>query len=347
MHDLINYLAPMGGGQVRMAWIACYASHSINGVAALHTEILKADTLKSWYELWPAKFSNKTNGVTPRRWLRATNTRLAALLTAKYGSDAWVKDLSVIRELDVMAEDKDLHSDLIDIKRDNKLRLAKYVKEWCGIDINPEAIFDIQIKRLHEYKRQLLNAFYILDLYFRLKSDPAMDIIPRVFFFGAKAAPGYVRAKSIIKFINEVARIVNNDPMIGDKIKVVFVPNYNVTKAEIMIPAADVSEQISLAGKEASGTGNMKFMMNGALTLGTYDGANVEIAEEVGDDNIYIFGVRVEDLPATLSYYNPRWQYENIPGLKRVIDSMTNGFLDDQNSGSFQDLVNGLLYGTG
>lgn len=346
IRDLINYLAPIGGGQVRMAWMACYAAHSINGVAAIHTEIIKSETLKDWYELWPNKFSNKTNGVTPRRWLRATNPRLAALLTEKYGSDAWVKDLSVIRELDVLADDKDLHRELIAIKRENKLRLTKYVKEWTGVDINPDAIFDIQIKRLHEYKRQLLNGFYILDLYFRLKNDPTLDIVPRVFFFGAKAAPGYVRAKSIIKFINEVARIVNNDPEIGDKIKVIFVPNYNVTKAEILIPAADISEQISLAGKEASGTGNMKFMMNGALTLGTYDGANVEIAREVGEENIYIFGVRVEDLPATLSYYNPRWQYENVPGLKRVIDSMTNGFLDDQHSGSFQDLVNGLLYGT-
>lgn len=346
MRDLINYLAPLGGGQVRMAWIACYASHSINGVAALHTDILKAETLKPWYDLWPEKFSNKTNGVTPRRWLRTTNPRLAALLTEKTGSDAWVKDLSLIRDLDSLADDENIQKELIEIKRENKLRLTKYVKEWTGIDINPDAIFDIQIKRLHEYKRQLLNAFYILDLYFRLKSDPNLDIVPRVFFFGAKAAPGYVRAKSIIKFINEIARIINNDSDISDKIKVVFVPNYNVSKAEIMIPAADISEQISLAGKEASGTGNMKFMMNGALTLGTYDGANVEIAREVGDENIYIFGVRVEHLPATLSYYNPRWQYENIPGLKRVIDSMTNGFLDDLNSGAFQDLVNGLLYGT-
>ncbi len=346
MRDLINYLSPIGGGQVRMAWIACYAAQSINGVAALHTEILKSETLRDWYMLWPEKFSNKTNGVTPRRWLRSTNPRLAALITEKLGSEDWVKDLPLIRELEPLATDKDLQKELIAIKRENKLRLTKYVKEWTGIDINPDAIFDIQIKRLHEYKRQLLNAFYVLDLYFRIKDNPDMEVVPRVFFFGAKSAPGYVRAKSIIKFINEVARVVNNDPVIGDKIKVVFVPNYNVTKAEILIPAADISEQISTAGKEASGTGNMKFMMNGALTLGTYDGANVEIAGEVGEENIYIFGVRVEDLPATLSYYNPRWQYENIPGLRRVIDSMTNGFLDDNHSGAFSDLINGLLYGS-
>lgn len=346
LRDRIDYLAPLGGGHIRMAWLACYAAQQINGVAYLHTEILKRDTLREWYELWPEKFSNKTNGVTPRRWLRMSNPTLSALLTEKLGSDAWVKDLSLLRDLDVLADDEELQQRLIDIKFENKQRLVKYVKEWNGIDINPNAIFDIQIKRLHEYKRQLMNAFYVLDLYFRLKDDPEMDIVPRVFFFGAKSAPGYVRAKSIIKFINEVARVVNNDPAIGDKLKVVFVPNYNVSKAEIMIPAADISEQISLAGKEASGTGNMKFMMNGALTLGTYDGANVEITAEAGEENVYIFGVREEDLPATLSYYNPRWQYENIPGLKRVIDSMTNGFLDDNHSGAFQDLVNSLLYGS-
>ena len=345
-HDRIEYMAPIGGGQVRMAWLACYASYSINGVAALHTSILKRDTLSDWYELWPERFTNKTNGVTPRRWLRACNPRLSALLTELNGSDSWVTDLDALSKLRRYEDDEAVLGRLLEIKQQNKEDFARWVAEAHGIEINPEAIFDVQIKRLHEYKRQILNAFYILDLYFRIKENPELDVVPRVFIFGAKAAPGYFRAKAIIKAINEIGRIVNNDPDIGDKLKVVFIPNYNVTNAEHIIPAADISQQISTAGMEASGTGNMKLMMNGALTLGTLDGANVEIVEAVGFDNAYIFGARVEDLPATKAYYNPNWQYQNIEGLRRVIDSLTHGLLHDQGSGMFNDLAQSLLQGS-
>ena len=344
--DRIDYMAPLGNGQVRMAWLACYAAFSINGVAALHTEILKRETLKEWYEIWPEKFRNKTNGVTPRRWLRMSNPELAALLTDCLGSEDWICDLERLKELDHLAENRALMKRLMEVKRHNKERLSKYLEQYMGAKLNPEAIFDVQVKRLHEYKRQLLNAFYILDLYYRIKENPDCIRRPRVFIFGAKSAPGYFRAKGIIKFINEVARLVASDPLTAEKIQVCFVPNYNVSNAELIIPAADISEQISTAGMEASGTGNMKFMMNGALTLGTYDGANVEIAEAAGEENCFIFGVRVEDFPATRAYYNPHWQYENIPGLKRVLDSLVDGTLNDDNSGMFQDLYNSLLNGS-
>ncbi|MGI6546071.1 MAG: glycogen/starch/alpha-glucan phosphorylase [Fastidiosipilaceae bacterium] len=345
-HDRIDYLAPIGDGKIRMAWLACYASYSINGVAALHTEILKDDTLKDWYELWPEKFSNKTNGVTPRRWLRMCNPELSDLLTELAGDDDWVKDLDALKKLEPFGEDKAVMKRLMKIKHNNKVKLADYIEKTEGIKLNPNAVFDVQIKRLHEYKRQLMNALYILDLYFRAKEDISVLETPRAFIFGAKAAPGYVRAKAIIKLINEIAKLVNNDPQIGDKMKVVFIHNYNVSNAERIIPATDISEQISTAGLEASGTGNMKFMMNGALTLGTLDGANVEIAEAVGEENAYIFGVRVEDMPATKSYYNPVWQYQNIPGLRRVLDALTDGTLSDSGTGVFQDLKNSLLNGT-
>ncbi len=344
--DRIDYLAPLGNGQVRMAWLACYASYSINGVAALHTSILKAETLKDWYALWPEKFSNKTNGVTPRRWLRMSNQKLSDLLTELAGNEDWITDLDKLEELEKFKDDKTVLKRLWDIKRENKIIFADYIKREFGFELNPDAIFDVQIKRLHEYKRQLLNAFYILDLYFRIKADPNMKVVPRSFIFGAKSAPGYMRAKAIIKLINEIANLVNNDPAMKGKIQVFFVPNYNVSKAELMIPAADISEQISTAGMEASGTGNMKFMMNGALTLGTYDGANVEIAQAAGMENVYIFGVRVEDFPQTKAYYNPHWQYENIPGLKRVMDSLVNGTLNDNHSGMFQDIYNSLMNGS-
>lgn len=345
-HDLVDYLAPIGDGKIRMAWLACYASYSINGVAALHTEILKEDTLKDWYDLYPEKFSNKTNGVTPRRWLRMCNPELSALLTELAGNDDWVTDLDLLQELEKFGNDDKVLKRVTDIKHANKVKLAEYVERTEGIKLNTDAVFDVQIKRLHEYKRQLLNAIYILDLYFRAKEDISVLETPRAFIFGAKAAPGYIRAKAIIKLINEIANLVNNDPEIGDRMKVVFIHNYNVSNAERIIPAADISEQISTAGLEASGTGNMKFMMNGALTLGTLDGANVEIADQVGEDNAYIFGVRVEDMPATKSYYNPNWQYQNIPGLRRVLDAFTDGTLNDNGTGVFQDLKNSLLNGT-
>ncbi len=342
----IDYMAPVHGGLVHMAWIACYAAFSINGVAALHTEILKRETLHDWYEIWPEKFNNKTNGVTQRRWLNSCNPGLADLLTRELGSDAWVTDLAKLADITDRGEDEGLLRELIGVKRENKERFAKWIEARQGIKIPVDAIYDVQIKRLHEYKRQLLNALYILDLYYRLKDDPSLDVTPRVFIFGAKAAPGYKRAKAIIKLINEIGALINNDPEMEGRLALVWVENYNVTPAEYIIPAADVSEQISTAGKEASGTSNMKFMMNGALTLGTMDGANVEIHEAVGDDNAYIFGAREEELPELRKSYNPREAYETVPGLKRVLDSFVDGTLNDGGTGDFHDLLGTLLDGT-
>ena len=280
--------------------------------------------------------------MTPRRWLKQCNPRLAALLDEVTGSDRWVTDLDELAKF-TDAGNSDLYARLSEIKHQNKVDFAAWVKAREGVEIDPDAIFDVQIKRLHEYKRQLLNAFYVLDLYFRIKDNPALDVPKRVFVFGAKAAPGYIRAKAIIKLINTIADLVNNDPDINGRIKVVFVHNYNVSPAEHIIPAADVSEQISMAGKEASGTSNMKFMMNGALTLGTLDGANVEILEAVGEENAYIFGATDDELPELRRHYDPRWHYENVPGLKRVIDALTDGTLNDSNSGWFHDLRWSLL----
>ena len=338
----IDYMAPVSGDKVRMAWIACYASYSINGVAALHTEIIKRETLGEWHAIWPERFNNKTNGVTPRRWLRQCNPRLSALLDEVTGSDAWVKDLSVLGDY-TDTVDETVYDRLAEVKHANKVDFAAWIARREGVEIDPEAIFDVQIKRLHEYKRQLLNAIYILDLYFRMKQDPNLEVPKRVFIFGAKAAPGYIRAKGVIKLVNAIAELVNNDPVVSQTIKVVFVHNYNVSPAEHIIPAADISEQISMAGKEASGTSNMKFMMNGALTLGTLDGANVEILEVVGDDNAYIFGATEDELPSLRESYNPVWHYENVPGLKRVLDAFTDGTLDDNGSGWFADLRRSLL----
>ena len=338
----IDYMAPVSGNTVRMAWIACYASYSINGVAALHTEIIKRETLGEWHAIWPERFNNKTNGVTPRRWLRQCNPRLSALLDEVTGSDAWVKDLTVLGDFTDSVDDS-VYDRLAEIKHANKVDFAAWIAQREGVEIDPEAIFDVQIKRLHEYKRQLLNAIYVLDLYFRMKQDPSLEVPKRAFIFGAKAAPGYIRAKGVIKLINAIAELVNNDPVVSKTLKVVFVHNYNVSPAEHIIPAADVSEQISMAGKEASGTSNMKFMMNGALTLGTLDGANVEILEAVGDDNAYIFGATEDELPGLRESYDPVWHYENVPGLKRVLDAFTDGTLDDNGSGWFADLRRSLL----
>ncbi|XCB30660.1 glycogen/starch/alpha-glucan phosphorylase [Arcanobacterium hippocoleae] len=343
----IDYMAPIDGNRVRMAWIACYAAFSINGVAALHTEIIKADTLHDWHDIWPEKFNNKTNGVTPRRWLNQCNPKLAALLTELAGSDAWVRNLEELQQLKNFANDASVLERINTIKYENKVAFAKWIKDRQGIEIDPEAIFDVQIKRLHEYKRQLMNALYILDLYFRIKDNPNENFPKRVFIFGAKAAPGYVRAKAIIKLINEIAALVNNDAEVSKIIKVVFVENYNVSPAEHIIPAADVSEQISTAGKEASGTSNMKFMMNGALTLGTMDGANVEIVDAVGAENAYIFGAEVAELPELRKSYTPYAAVENTPGLKRVIDAIAGGMLDDGGTGLFHDLLNSLLENNG
>ncbi|OKL46714.1 glycogen/starch/alpha-glucan phosphorylase [Boudabousia marimammalium] len=342
----IDYMAPVQNGMVHMAWIACYTSFSINGVAAMHTEILKAETLHDWYEIWPERFNNKTNGVTPRRWLNQCNTELSALLTELSGSDAWVSDLDKLKELEHFADDEGVLRRLIDIKDGNKRDFAQWVERRDGIKIDPDSIYDVQIKRLHEYKRQLMNALYIIDLYFRIKDNPEGNWVPRTFIFGAKSAPGYVRAKAIIKLINEVGRVIANDPVVSKFVTVVFVENYNVSPAEHIIPAADVSEQISTAGKEASGTSNMKFMMNGALTLGTLDGANVEIVDAVGNENAYIFGAKEEELPALRAQTHPREFYQTVPGLKRAVDALVDGTLDDNASGMFHDLLVSLLDGS-
>ncbi|MDD2534244.1 MAG: glycogen/starch/alpha-glucan phosphorylase [Eubacteriales bacterium] len=345
-YDRINYLAPMGDGKIRMAWLAVYGAFSVNGVAALHTNILKQDTLRDFFEIWPEKFSNKTNGVTPRRWLRTCNPELSSLLTKLNGDESWVTHLDKLAVLEKYTADESVMRSFLDIKRQSKVKLAAYIARVEGVQIDPDSIFDVQIKRLHEYKRQLLNALDVLDTYFQLKDNPSLDLVPRTYIFAAKAAPGYFKAKATIKFINEIARLVNNDNDANKKIKVVFMRNYNVSRAEVIFPASDLSEQISTVGLEASGTGNMKFMMNGALTIGTYDGANIEIADSVGPENCFIFGQKVEEFYASKSYYNPQWQYNNISGLKRVLDTLVDGTFNDEGTGMFQDLFNGLINGS-
>jgi glycogen phosphorylase len=344
--DQIRYMAPIGDNQVRMAWLAVYASFSVNGVAALHTRILKERTLHAFYQLWPDRFNSKTNGVTPRRWLKTANPRLTQLLTEVSGNEKWVTDLTRLDAVKHMKNDSELMRRLGMVKHHNKERLVRFIQKEMNLEISPEMLFDVQIKRLHEYKRQLLNAFLILDDYFRIKDHPDDFFIPRVYFFGAKAAPGYFRAKAIIKFINEVARLIHEDSTVHSLLRVIFLPNYNVSWAERLFPAADVSEQLSTVGMEASGTGNMKFMMNGALTLGTRDGANIEIAEAVGPEAVYLFGCCSEDFPKTQAYYNPQWQYEHIEGLQRCVDTLIDGTLDDQGTGMFRDLYHSLLYGS-
>jgi starch phosphorylase len=342
--NLISQMAPLGDGRVRMAPLAIYGSRSVNGVAALHTEILKRDTLKNYYKLWANKFNNKTNGVTPRRWLASCNPRLSGLLTEVYGNDSWITDLSKLQELEPLKSRESLLMNVLAVKTANKRNLADLLQAELGMEINANSIFDVQCKRLHEYKRQLLNILSVLDFYYMLKDNPDLDLYPRTIIFGAKAAPGYRMAKGVIKLIHEVGKLVNNDPVSKDKLRVAFVPNYSVTWAERIIPAADLSEQISTVGLEASGTGNMKFMMNGALTIGTLDGANVEIVEAAGQANAYIFGCTAEEYPEVRSFYSSQWHYHNVPGLKRVVDSLVDGTLNDNGSGLFQDLYNSLVY---
>ena len=291
--DKVAKMAVVYNGQVRMAYMAIVAGFSVNGVARLHTEILKHEELKDFYEMMPEKFNNKTNGITQRRFLLHGNPLLADWVTDKIGDD-WITNLPHIKELAAFVDDKECQKEFLDIKYKNKVRLAKYIKEHNGIDVDPNSIFDVQVKRLHEYKRQLMNILHVMYLYNQLKDNPNMDMVPRTFIFGAKAAAGYRRAKLTIKLINAVADVINNDKSINGKIKVVFIEDYRVSNAEIIFAAADVSEQISTASKEASGTGNMKFMLNGALTLGTMDGANVEIVEEVGQENAFIFGLSAD-----------------------------------------------------
>ncbi|MBC8570461.1 glycogen/starch/alpha-glucan phosphorylase [Zongyangia hominis] len=342
--EKIEEMAILRDKKVYMAHLAIYLSHSVNGVAKIHTEILKKRELSDWYALYPERFQNKTNGITQRRWLRLCNPHLSDYITKLLGDEGWVTDLDRLTELKQDAADPAVLAAFRDIKRINKQRLCDMIWEKEGVKLSPDFLFDIQVKRLHEYKRQFLNALAILDIYFCLKDGAITGFTPTVYFFGAKAAPGYDRAKAIIKFINEVAKRINNDPEMKDLLKVVFVTNYDVSYGERLFPAADVSEQISTAGTEASGTGNMKFMLNGAVTLGTYDGANVEIVEAAGMENNYIFGARVEELEA-LDHYDPVALYEGNVRIKRVVDTLIDGTFDDGDTGMFQELYDSLLKG--
>ena len=342
--EKIRKMAILYDGQVRMAHLAIAGSYSVNGVARLHTDILKKRELKDFYEMMPEKFNNKTNGITQRRFLLHGNPLLASWVTDKIGDD-WITNLDHLKHLKVYVDDEKCQQEFMNIKYQNKVRLAKYIKEHNGIDVDPRSIFDCQVKRLHEYKRQLMNILHVMYLYNEIKAHPDMDIVPRTFIFGAKAAAGYYTAKLTIKLINAVADKINNDPSINGKIKVVFIEDYRVSNAEIIFAAADVSEQISTASKEASGTGNMKFMLNGALTLGTMDGANVEIVEEVGKENAFIFGLSADQV---MEYekngnYNPRDVYNNNQDVRQVLTQLVNGFYSPENPELFRALYDALL----
>ena len=342
--EKIRKMAILYDGQVRMAHLAIAGSYSVNGVARLHTDILKKRELKDFYEMMPEKFNNKTNGITQRRFLLHGNPLLASWVTDKIGDD-WITNLDHLKHLKVYVDDEKCQQEFMNIKYQNKVRLAKYIKEHNGIDVDPRSIFDCQVKRLHEYKRQLMNILHVMYLYNEIKAHPDMDIVPRTFIFGAKAAAGYYTAKLTIKLINAVADKINNDPSINGKIKVVFIEDYRVSNAELIFAAADVSEQISTASKEASGTGNMKFMLNGALTLGTMDVANVEIVEEVGKENAFIFGLSADQV---MEYekngnYNPRDVYNNNQDVRQVLTQLVNGFYSPENPELFRALYDALL----
>ena len=340
-----NRMKLVQNGMVHMAHMAVYVGAHTNGVAEIHTEILKDVVLKDWYQIYPERFQNKTNGITQRRWLALCNPELSALLTRLLGSDDWMVHLDELKKLEAFAEDEDVMAQFLEIKQEKKAQLAAYIAQKEGKQLDSNSIFDIQIKRLHEYKRQLLNAFSILYLYFGIKDGSITDFTPTTFIFGAKSAPGYRRAKAIIQFIHEVGKLVASDADVCDKIKVVFVTNYNVSYAEKLVAAADVSEQISTAGTEASGTGNMKLMLNGAVTLGTYDGANIEIVKEAGKENNYIFGAKVEELERIMPNYDSRKLFSENAKIRRVVETLIDGTCDDGGTGNFRELYYALLDG--
>ena len=342
--DKVRKMAILYDGQVKMANMAIVAGYSVNGVAKLHTEILKNQELHDFYEMFPEKLNNKTNGITQRRFLAHANPLLADWATKKVGA-GWITDLTMLSKLKAYADSPVAQQEFAEIKRANKVRLAKYIKEHNGIDVNPDSIFDVQVKRLHEYKRQLMNILHVMYLYNKIKENPSMDFYPRTFIFGAKAAAGYRNAKKTIKLINSVADVINNDASIGGKLKVVFIEDYKVSNAEIIFAAADVSEQISTASKEASGTGNMKFMLNGALTIGTMDGANVEMFDEVGADNMFIFGMSSDEVISHENRhdYNPVDVYNNDAELRKVVNQLVDGTYSPNDHELFRELYNSLL----
>jgi len=332
-----------GGRFVRMANLACVGGHAINGVAALHTQLLRGHTLRDFEEMWPGKLVNVTNGVTPGRWIAVANPRLSALITEAIG-EAWITDLERLRELEKFVDDAGFRDEWKRVQEENKSDVAARARAQ-GVIVDPSSMFDVQVKRIHEYKRQHLNVLHIITLYNRIKADPDIDITPRSFVFGGKAAPSYFMAKLIIKLINSVADVVNNDPAVRDRLKVFFIPNYNVKTGHIVYPMADLSEQISLAGKEASGTGNMKFSMNGALTIGTLDGANVEIREEVGEENFFLFGLTVEEvMNLRAAGYDPREYYLKDDELRAAVDLISSGRFSEGDPGLFKPLVDSLIH---
>jgi starch phosphorylase len=340
----VSLIEEGGEKSIRMTHLACVGCYSINGVAELQSELLKSRLLPDFYEMWPEKFNNKTNGVTPRRFIRLANPRLAELITSKMGS-GWLTNLDELKRLEALADDAEFQAAWRRIKQQNKRDLADYILKQSGLQVDPNSIFDIMVKRLHEYKRQLLKALHIITLYNRLKTNPDNQAFARTFIFGAKAAPGYFMAKLIIKLINSVAGIVNHDPDTRDRLKVVFLPNFNVSLAQRIYPAADISEQISLAGKEASGTGNMKFALNGAITTGTLDGANIEIRERVGPENFFLFGLTADEVFALKAQgYNPRDYYNTNPELKQVIDQISSGYFSEGDPARFEPLVASLTH---
>ncbi|KAK8379039.1 hypothetical protein O3P69_009645 [Scylla paramamosain] len=333
-----------GEKRINMAHLCIVGSHAVNGVAAIHSEIIKRDIFKNFHDMFPERFQNKTNGITPRRWLLLCNPTLADAVAEKIGED-WVVHLDQLTKLKPLVNDSGFIRTIQVAKQENKMRLAKQLEQDYGVKVNPSSMFDIQVKRIHEYKRQLLNCMHIITLYNRIKANPSGTFVPRTVMIGGKAAPGYHTAKQIIRLICAVARVVNNDPIVGDRLKVIYLENYRVTLAEQIIPAADLSEQISTAGTEASGTGNMKFMLNGALTIGTLDGANIEMMEEMGRDNIFIFGMTVEEVEELKCRgYNAREYYDRLPELRQCIDQIDSGFFSPNNPDQFKDLVNILMY---